>query len=160
MGISVAHQTVVFLWSILLGAAIAFFYDFFRVIRKRLRHLDFAVMIEDVIFWLVACASIFVFVYNTNSGELRAFLAIGAIMGAFLYFAALSRPVSAVMGAVFMILEKIIKVLLRPFMIICRLFIKRIKKREKKSRNFLIKLKKVFKFKLKSVRMNLGICKK
>ncbi|MBQ1375946.1 MAG: spore cortex biosynthesis protein YabQ [Clostridia bacterium] len=160
MGISVAHQTVVFLYSIVFGAAAAFLYDVFRVIRRRIRHLDLVVMAEDIIFWLAAFASLFVFVYNVNSGELRAFLMVGAAMGAFLYFACLSRPVSALLSAIFAVLEKIILFILRPFIKIIRFAAKKSKKSAKKTGNFLRKFKNLFKFRIKSAKIFLGVRKK
>ncbi|MBR2742461.1 MAG: spore cortex biosynthesis protein YabQ [Clostridia bacterium] len=160
MGISIAHQTIVFLYSVVFGAAAALFYDVFRIIRRRIRHLNFVVMIEDVLFWLAASAALFVFVYNTNSGELRAFLIIGAVLGAYLYFAALSRAVLLVLGAVFGVFIKAVYILTRPFAFLLRPIIRKAKSGAKKQGKFLRLLKKLFKFKIKSVILSLGIRKK
>jgi len=160
MGISIAHQTIVFLLSVMIGAGISSFYDIFRTIRKRIRHINFVVMIEDILFWLVAFVSIFVFIYNANSGELRVFLLIGAFIGVFLYFAIFSRFVRKVFELAFTIAEKILYIILRPFVLILRPFTAKLKMRIGKSGNLAEKVKKVFKFKMKSAILSLGVRKK
>lgn len=157
MGISIAQQTTVFLYSVLFGAGISILYDFFRVIRKRIRHLNFVVMIEDVLFWLLAAAALFVFVYNMNSGELRAFLIIGAAIGGFLYFAILSRFVLKFFGAVFFVTEKILYAVLRPFVLLSRPLASHAGSAVKRTGIFMGKFKNLFKFKAKSAILLLGV---
>jgi len=84
-------QAISFLGTVLAGAVLGVFYDFFRVLRKTLRHKTMATAAEDAIFWLVATLLIFVFLLYTNSGEIRGFTFLGVILGAALYFSTASR---------------------------------------------------------------------
>jgi len=84
-------QAISFLATVLAGAVLGIFYDFFRVLRKTLRHKTMATAVEDTIFWLAATLMIFVFLLYANSGEIRGFTFLGVILGATLYFLTVSR---------------------------------------------------------------------
>jgi spore cortex biosynthesis protein YabQ len=156
MGISIAQQTAVFLYSVLLGAMLSVFYDIFRALRKHIPHHNLVVMLEDILFWLISAAAVFVFIYNTNSGEVRAFVFIGAVLGGVLYFLTISKLVIRLLSAVFFALYKILFVLSRPIVLVSRPIRRAAGKSAKRSAKTFVNLKNLFKFKLKSVTMSLG----
>jgi len=87
-------QAMSFLATVLAGAALGIFYDFFRILRRVLRHKTMAIAVEDAIFWLVATLLMFVFLLHANSGEIRGFTFLGVVIGAALYFLTLSQFVT------------------------------------------------------------------
>ncbi|MDP4109074.1 MAG: spore cortex biosynthesis protein YabQ [Bacillota bacterium] len=91
MEISIAEQTVVFLKAILLGAALAVVYDLIRVRRVHSRAKRIKTAAYDFLFCVISAVSLFFFVVFASNGEARGYIALGAIMGAALYFMTLSR---------------------------------------------------------------------
>ncbi len=100
----------VYLLSIALsyGVILAVVYDCIRVLRRIVIHKRITGMIiEDVIFWIIAGFVIFVVGYKTNNGVIRGFVIIGLASGAAMYEYAFSRLVVNT-------LTRIIKVILIP----------------------------------------------
>lgn len=156
MGISITEQSTVFLCSILMGSVLSFLYDIFRVTRKEIGHKNFVVMIEDILFWIICTAFMFVFLFNINSGQVRAFIFLGAAIGCILYYLTLSKLIMKLFSIIIGILRKIImsvyNIILKPFIVIViRPFYKiggyATKKSKKYYRNFI----NIFKFKTKTV---------
>lgn len=86
MEITVARQTIVFLMSIGLGAVLGVCYDFFRVARVAVRHSAVAVAVEDIVYSSVCIAATFLFLLETEYGEVRLFLLAGECVGFVLYY--------------------------------------------------------------------------
>ncbi len=84
MHISVAFQTLVFLWAVLLGMLFGTVYDFLKVIRVVLAG-RWSTIVCDALFWLFALISGFVFVLTVAQGDGRAYIAIGILGGMSLY---------------------------------------------------------------------------
>ena len=108
-------QAWLFVYTVLVGAAIGLFYDAFRILRKTMPFLSvpFAVQLEDLFFWAAVTGGTFYFMLNQNFGEIRIFCVIGAAVGIALYFAAVSRFVMVVFVAVIEYLKKVIAVAFR-----------------------------------------------
>lgn len=128
MILSVSEQVIVFLWTTVSGMAIAFVYDIFRIIRKAVRTGGFAVFVQDILFWLIACIIMFISIYRSNDGELRGFLFFGAFLGAVLYAMLFSK---AVMGSSLFIINVtaravkiLIYIVLYPFRFLVKLLSK------------------------------------
>lgn len=94
------------------GVILMLVYDLLRIARKLIPHGVFLISLEDVLFWMSSAVVIFTMLFRENDGYLRAFSIGGVILGMVLYALSLSRYV--VRGAVF-VLEKILYLLLRPF---------------------------------------------
>ena len=73
-----------------LGAAIGLLYDFFRILRVRLR-LPLLGSVLDLLFWLAVTAAIFVYAVAAGNGEVRIYMLLSILGGAVLYFLLLSR---------------------------------------------------------------------
>jgi spore cortex biosynthesis protein YabQ len=93
--IYLAQQTVAFLWSLGVGAAMGLLYDLFRVSRLALPASAALVAGEDILFFAVCGVAAFLFLLSSAEGKVRFFLLAGQLLGAVLYFATLSH---AVMG--------------------------------------------------------------
>lgn len=78
--------------SMLLGVTITFLYDIIRIFRRVLRHRNFWVSIEDILFWIFCSLCIFYLLYQENNGMLRWFVIMGAGAGMLLYKITVSRP--------------------------------------------------------------------
>lgn len=88
---SVSGQAYTFFCTIIGGAAIAFVYDIFRIFRRTIKTGNVATYAQDSLYWLVAAGIMFLTVYYSNDGQLRAYLFAGAAIGAVLYALLCSR---------------------------------------------------------------------
>lgn len=86
MTFSLAHQTLVFLESILLGVCGGIVYDICRAVRRvtNLKLLGTAVI--DVIFWIIVLSGFFYFAVTDAVSQMRFYVAFGEISGMILYF--------------------------------------------------------------------------
>lgn len=115
---SIFRETDILLAAIATGALLFFVYDLLRIIRRIIPHGTLWIAVEDVLFWLGSALVIFVMLYQEADGALRGFSIGGVVIGMLLYACLLSRFV--VKGSVFL-LEKILYILLRPFVWLGRL---------------------------------------
>ena len=81
----VANQAYLFLIFILNGIIIGLLFDFFRISRKVVSTSDMATYLEDVLFWILAGAIMLYSIFVFNNGELRLFMFLGVLLGAFIY---------------------------------------------------------------------------
>jgi spore cortex biosynthesis protein YabQ len=159
MEVSVSNQSLVFLSSVLFGGLLGFWYDIFRIIRKSMKTGRVAAIVEDSLFWAVATAATFFFIFITNSGEIRFFIFIGAAIGAYLYFLTLSRPIVAVsvfvvnlvktaLAFIFRILVTPLLFLMKPVVRLGRTALRRIRLASKSAR-------KKWEFRLKTLKISI-----
>jgi spore cortex biosynthesis protein YabQ len=92
----VANQMYGFLWSVFGGLVIGFVFDLFRLLRKCRRFSEVMVYFQDLVFWLLVTLIMFAAVYFGNSGQLRWYLFLGALLGVLFYMLALSKIFMAV----------------------------------------------------------------
>jgi spore cortex biosynthesis protein YabQ len=94
-------------------------------LRKTAPHARFIVQLEDLLFWLGVTLLMFYFLLVINDGEMRWYTIAGAVLGAVLYFAALSRFVMLVSVTVIEFIKGVIitaiKIILWPFLQIYKL---------------------------------------
>lgn len=137
------------------GVVLMLVYDLLRIVRKLIPHGAFLISLEDFLFWMGSAVVIFAMLFQENDGYLRAFSIGGVILGMALYALTLSRYV--VKGAVF-VLEKILYLLLRPFVWLRRLLRRpagAVKRQFRKfSRFFRKRLKNMWKA------VKIGLCKR
>lgn len=79
-----SQQCVLFLYSVLLGAALSIVYDFFRVFRAIIPHKSVMIALEDILFCIIWGLSLFVFSVELSRGEVRSYYFLGNIFGFFL----------------------------------------------------------------------------
>ncbi len=111
-----------FLWSLALGAAAGVFYDLFRIKRKIIHTPGLAVIIEDIVYFILTGVAVFLIAYVKNSGQLRWQGLIGICAGFFLYRLILKDIfVELVVKFIYLIVKCIkwlIKILIFPFRIV------------------------------------------
>jgi len=73
--------------------AIALVYDVFRIFRKTVKTGRLITYVQDLLYWLIVAVIMFLTLYYSNDGEVRAYLFIGAFLGVILYALLFSRIV-------------------------------------------------------------------
>jgi len=123
--IFIVDQVYIFLYAILGGAIVAFFYDILRIKRRAVRTNVIMVGLEDILYWLIAAVFLFITVYRSNSGEMRGYIFIGNVIGVILYEALLSKMIIVSSVAVINLIKRILllicKILSYPFKLVFKI---------------------------------------
>lgn len=86
----ITEQLLLFLTAIQIGICMGVLFDLIRIFRKLIKHPNFFVQIEDMLYW-VTCGFIgFYMLYICNYAEIRPYIFIGIILGGVFYFATFS----------------------------------------------------------------------
>ncbi|MBQ9921705.1 MAG: spore cortex biosynthesis protein YabQ [Clostridia bacterium] len=91
--ISMTQQCMFFVYSIVLGAVCGAVYDIFRIFRVALRHNGTAVFFEDVLFCLICCVMLILFIFCANYGIVRWFSFFGWAGGFYIYYMTVGKMV-------------------------------------------------------------------
>lgn len=122
MGVSVAEQTLVFLYSCGMGFILGLLYDAFRIVRRSFFSKSIFVLIQDLLFWIMSAFLTFVFVLSVNHGEVRGYIFLGEIIGFVIYYFTFSSLVlkfgSGLVNFIKKILLWALNLLFIPFRII------------------------------------------
>lgn len=110
----VTNQVYLFLVFLINGVVIGLLFDFFRIARKVIPTNDFITYVEDILFWMLTGAIVLYSIFVFNNGELRLFMFLGIILGAFSYMILIS-------SYIIKINVKIINILMIPFKIILKI---------------------------------------
>ena len=79
------QQAVLFLWFVGLSVGGRLVYDILRALRREIKHADWVVMIEDILFSAFFCWGCYSIFLQKNHGALRAYGLIGMLVGVILY---------------------------------------------------------------------------
>ncbi|MBQ9895090.1 MAG: spore cortex biosynthesis protein YabQ [Ruminococcus sp.] len=112
---SVREELVLFAASCIMGAGFGVVYDVFRTIRAVLRHNMAAVIIEDIIFFALYCVALSAFAVGAARGELRAYFAIGNIIGFTMYILLIGNRLIGCIRSAAGIIKKVVMTVLSPF---------------------------------------------
>ena len=123
MILSVSEQAWLFLSACAAGFVIGFVYDAFRIIRIAITHPSFLIQLEDILYWVLASAGMFIFLQYTTGGEVRAYSIFGAGLGALLYFLTLSVVIMAVSAAIISFIKKVLEAAIAVILVPVRLVI-------------------------------------
>lgn len=111
-------DTAFLLQAVGMGIGITFLYDWLRIFRRVLPHRQIVVSLEDLFFWIFCTMFVFWWMYRVSNGGMRWFAIAGALTGMGLYKKFISRLlvtyVSLLLKRVLEIIEKILRILLRP----------------------------------------------
>lgn len=111
-------DTAFLLQAVGMGIGITFLYDWLRIFRRVLPHRQIVVSLEDLLFWIFCTMYVFWWMYRVSNGGMRWFAIAGALTGMGLYKKFISRLlvtyVSLLLKRVLEIIEKILRILLRP----------------------------------------------
>jgi len=113
MILSISSQVYAFLLSVAGGMAIALAYDAFRILRRAVKTGSVATAIQDLLYWLMVAAIMFLTVFYSNDGELRAYLFFGVLLGLILYALLLSKIVMVSSLFVIRIITIVVKALVK-----------------------------------------------
>lgn len=105
------------------GIILMFMYDIIRIFRRIISHNNLFISIEDIIFWIISAFIIFIVMYFQNNGIIRSFSIIAMILGMILYNKTISNYFVKYIS---FIINKIIHIILMPFIFLKRL-IKKVK---------------------------------
>lgn len=107
-----------FYHSILAGLLITFFYDWFLIIRKCVKHNKFWISFEDLLFWIVCGLGVFYLLYKENNGILRWFAVVGAGIGIVVYKKIIQSRFVNIMSTcihkIMWLINSLIQVVLKP----------------------------------------------
>lgn len=145
---SISQQTALFLLSVVLGAALGVVYDCFRVFRIVFPPAakNAAVVVEDIIFWLIYGFCVFCYSAVLARGQVRFFIVVGSLIGFVLYIVTIGNAVTGVIRrivtAVYNVLRKVYSCIIEPFVKIlriicqkaCPVFVRSHKNKEKNER--------------------------
>lgn len=124
MILSMKNQIFIFTYIIGVGFLTGILYDLFRIIRKVIKHSNFFIHIEDIIYWILVTFIVFKFIISKNNGETRLFLIAGVMVGMVLYFYTLSIIFINSILSVLHIIEKVIKTVISIILFPVKLVIK------------------------------------
>lgn len=106
MPVSIPQEIIFFLYSALYGAIFFFAYDILRCLRRAFLHNAFWIAVEDLIFWMAAGISLFLMVFDKNSGTYRSCFFLGLFLGMLVWYLLFDRLVLKVVTWVFLCLKK------------------------------------------------------
>ena len=118
MGMSLAPAAWVFLWSVCVGGLLGVCYDVFRIIRIAVPGGKALIFLQDLIFFLIAAIVSFLFLLANNQGVIRGYLLAGELLGFVLYYFTVGSLVYKAASAIINLMKKILRVLLRPFVLL------------------------------------------
>ena len=81
----ITNQAYLFFIFIINGILIGLLFDFFRILRRIIKTNDIITYIEDVLFWILTGFIILYSIFVFNNGQLRLYMFLGIILGAFTY---------------------------------------------------------------------------
>lgn len=123
---SITQEAVFLGISLLLGVGLFFLYDIFRIFRRIVPHGNVWIALEDICYWMVCTAAVFVMLYQENDGMVRGFALGGIVLGMLCYYCLFSRLVIrlhvAVLRAVLGVLRKIFGFFYKIFSFLFRPF--------------------------------------
>lgn len=112
------NQARLFLTSVQIGIMMGIVFDLVRIIRKIIKHPNFFVQIEDMLYWIFCGFTGFYMLYICNYADIRPYIFIGIILGATLYFLTFSiifmRIMTAIIDYVKTLCYKLYKLILIP----------------------------------------------
>ena len=116
----VAKETLIFLYSCVLGAGLGSVYDIFRIIRATLPSGHIAVFVEDSIFMIIASIATFIFSISFCNGYFRVFVIVGEVLGFVIYYCTVGVLVfnffKGLISVLKSILVKIYRLVLKPIL--------------------------------------------
>lgn len=119
--IPVLTQFKYFLWTMALGVAMAFGFDFYRAVKNFIKLPRWLVNVCDLIFWLVATISAFIALIYVNWGEVRFYVLIGIVVGGALYYKTAGNRIIIAWIKIFDIIKKLFVWLTRIIKVPARL---------------------------------------
>jgi spore cortex biosynthesis protein YabQ len=112
MVISLYLQVKLVVFSILAGMLTGFLFDLYRIFRGFENIHKIFIIIEDILFWILAAIIIFIFLLYTSYAFIGMYGYIYIAIGIYLYFKLLSRVLVAVQYKLIYVSSKLIRIIL------------------------------------------------
>ena len=139
-----SEQLTCFLCSLGMGFLLGILYDVLRVIRLSFTKSKIALIVFDILYFVLFGVLTFLFILALNKGEVRSYIIVGELIGALFYYISFGIAVIKFTDKAILVLKRIFafifKVITAPFRLIKRLLVfiiqpilKFFKKTEKKS---------------------------
>ncbi|WP_077368915.1 spore cortex biosynthesis protein YabQ [Anaerosalibacter sp. Marseille-P3206] len=116
---SIKVQLYIFLTLFYGGLIIGLLFDIYKAFRYFIKPNKLKTFIGDLLFWIMVVAITFYILIKSSFGELRGYLFVGLCLGVFLYIKILSKIIYPlcikILKFIFIILERLYKILLLPF---------------------------------------------
>lgn len=106
-------QTLLFIRAIQVGMLLASLYDLIRIARKMVKHPNWLVQIEDMLYWIVCMFISFGIFYIHNFASIRFFVLIGMLLGAVFYLVTFSIVFMKVATYVIEVVKKALSCLIQ-----------------------------------------------
>lgn len=108
--------------SLYWGMLLLVLYDVLRILRRVIKHNNFLIAIQDIIYWVTCGILIFHMMYQQNNGIIRGFSILAMSLGMLLYHAVFSNflvdNISALINKIITVITKILKLIFKPIYII------------------------------------------
>lgn len=78
---TLTEQTLIFLYSCLLGITLGFLYDVFRIIRMIINSRSIMIFFQDILYFILSGIITFIFILGFNSGDSRFYILAGEGIG-------------------------------------------------------------------------------
>lgn len=114
--IAIAVQTRLFMMSFGFGFLLGMAYDLCRILRLTVTRGKVAVFVVDILYFLAAGLSVFLFVLAYNQGEFRFYLILGIIFGFLIYYFTFGAFILKWSNRVIRLLRRILRAILRIFL--------------------------------------------
>lgn len=114
--ISVSSQVFEFFAMIILGFACGVVFDVFRGIRRMGRTASGVVAMQDLMFWLLELALVYMVTFYLNYAHVRAFELLALIIGSSIYFMTVSGYVIAFVHKTANAMWKVFALVSKPFL--------------------------------------------
>lgn len=108
MSISVQFKLIIF--SFIAGIITGILFDIYRIIRGGSVSNKIVIFIEDILFWIFAGATVFVFLLYTNYAYTDAYVYLWIGSGIYIYFKILSKTLFNIEKKIFELCGKLIRV--------------------------------------------------
>ncbi len=105
----IQNEVYTFLWSILIGAILAFIFDLFRISRRKGGTNVFIVCLQDVLYFVILAFIIIMSTFLINDGELRGFMIMGYALGAIFYLLMFSKMIIKIFSVILDFIESVLK---------------------------------------------------
>ena len=155
-GIELSAQMYIFIKSIAVGFILGFIYNLFILFRISFMKNAFAVFFQDMIFFVGVSILTFLFILETNYGQMRFYIFAGELIGFCVYYFFPAVLISFLWKkadkCIRKCFTKIFKIPLKPLMQIKKKFLKQ--KSEKNKENKQKKMKKFFYFAINLLHKN------
>lgn len=126
------QQVIIFLASIGLGFILGILYDLLRTIRLTITKKAFALVIFDILYFVLIGFATFVFILAMNKGEVRFYIPVGEILGWLFYYFSFGLAAIKITDIIVKLLRGFFALLFRiftaPFRLLYKVFRSTIKR--------------------------------